>query len=88
MEEKKIPYYTIVAKAKKFERILGRAIVDPNFRKTLFECPADVAKEYEMDEESLAAIKQIDRSSIEKLAKSLETRITKDAAVIIFCGSA
>lgn len=88
MEEKKIPYHTLKAKVEKIERILGKAIVDPNFRKTLFECPSDVAKQYELDEESLKAIKQIDRGSIEKLAKGLEARITKDAAVIICCGAA
>ncbi len=87
MEEKKIPYHTLKAKVEKIERILGKAIVDPEFRKVLFECPSKVAKQYELDEETLHMIEHLDRRSIEKLAKSLEARITKDAAVIIFCGS-
>lgn len=87
MAEKKVPYHTLKVRVEKIERILGRAIVDSDFRKTLFECPSDVAKEYELDEESLQVIKQIDKRSIERLGRSLEARITKDAAVIIFCAS-
>jgi hypothetical protein len=75
----------LAKRAGKIERLLGRAIVDADFRATLFDRPGDIAEEYELDEVSIEGLKQIDRNLVNKLAISFEGRIMKEASDIIFC---
>ena len=77
--------FMLERRAEKIESLIGKAIVDPDFRETLFERTSDIAKEYELDEDSMEGLKQIDRSLVDNLAKSFEGKIMKEAADIIFC---
>lgn len=70
---------------KNLEIVLGRAIIDGDFRKKLFMCPEKASNEYGLDEKSLDLIKSLDPEEIERLAKSTENEIVKNSAGIIFC---
>jgi hypothetical protein len=69
----------------KLEIVLGKAILDEDFRNQLFDCPEAICKEYGLDERALEIIKSLSREEIEELAKATENEMIKNSAGIIFC---
>jgi hypothetical protein len=59
------------------ERIIGKAVVDSQFREALFADPDRVLGSFELTEEELAALKTIDAETMETLAGTLDERISK-----------
>lgn len=70
---------------KDLERVLGRAIIDEDFRKHLFQYPEKVCRAEGLDEKALEIIKSLDLEEFEKLAKSTENEMVKNSAGIILC---
>jgi hypothetical protein len=69
------------------EAIIGRAILDPAFRATLFKSPEKVKAEYNLTPQELAALKRIKPAHIETFADTLQAKLLKSAANTIFCAA-
>jgi hypothetical protein len=67
------------------EAIVGRAILDPAFRKMLFKSPEKVRAEYDLTPQELAALKRIKPAHLETFADTLQAKLLKSASVTIFC---
>jgi hypothetical protein len=52
--------------------ILGHAVIDPTFRKKVFEEPDKLAKEYNLSPQDTEALKNIDRAKIEGAASQVK----------------
>jgi hypothetical protein len=50
------------------ERVVGRAVLDSEFREALFADPDEVLADYELTEEEVAALKAIDFETMESFA--------------------
>jgi hypothetical protein len=61
------------------QMIIGRAATDPEFRKLLIEDAAQACEGYDLDEEELAALEELDGESLEAFVGTLPSRITKGA---------
>lgn len=83
--EEKASLGTIDEIPTRVQTVLGRAIVDEEFRDTLFDRLDIVAKEYELSEIDLRIVKNVNMEEIEELAEALNSKIIKAAAAIIFC---
>ena len=59
------------------ESILGRAILDSEFRAALFADPGEALAGYELTEMEVAALKAIDVETLESFAGTLDERISK-----------
>jgi len=61
------------------ERLIGKAIIEPDFLRMLLEDPEGAAKSagITLDEEEIAAIKQVSREQAMKFAEEFESRIVK-----------
>ncbi|MGD8474849.1 MAG: Franean1_4349 family RiPP, partial [Anaerolineae bacterium] len=59
------------------EKIVGRAVLDSQFREALFADPDEVLGEYELTQEEVAALKAIDFETMESFAGTLDDRISK-----------
>jgi len=57
--------------------IIGRAVMDPKFRKLLFSDPDAALEEYDLTDEETDALKQIKREDLEDFGGKLDDRITK-----------
>ncbi len=69
------------------EAIVGRAILDPEFREVLLRAPERVQEEYNLADEEVEALRQIRPSHLETFADTLKASLLKAAAVTIFCAS-
>ena len=83
---KPIPLYKLTKLEKSLEVIIGRAIIDENFAKVLFEDPDKIAAKFELDDLGREALKQFPKEEVKKFAESFKGRLLKDSALIIFCG--
>jgi hypothetical protein len=63
-----------------FERIIGRAAIDPQFRRRMIEDPEVAFEEYDLTAEQLSALKTISADALEKFAHQLMESIGKDLA--------
>jgi len=59
------------------QTIIGRAVVDVQFRESLFTDPDQVLAGFELTEEEVAALKAIDAVAVESFAGALDERISK-----------
>jgi hypothetical protein len=59
------------------ESIIGRAVVDSEFREVLFADPDRALAGYDLLEAEVAALKAIDAEAMESFAGSLDERISK-----------
>lgn len=59
------------------EAIIGKAVLDGQFREALFAEPEEVLAEYDLAEEEVAALRAIDFETMESFAGTLDERISK-----------
>ena len=59
------------------EAIIGKAVVDSQFRTALFANPDQVLAGYDLTEEEIASLKAIDFETMESFAGTLDERISK-----------
>lgn len=59
------------------EAIVGKAVLDSQFREALFANPEKVLAEYDLSEEEVAALRAIDFETMESFAGTLDERISK-----------
>jgi hypothetical protein len=65
------------------EAIVGKAVMDDEFRESLFANPDEVLSEYELTEEEVASLQAIDFETMESFAGTLDERISKSAFAMI-----
>lgn len=71
----------------KIMQTLGKAMLDTAFQEKLFANPGEVGKKLGLNDSGIELIKKMDRKAFAEFTKNLDTRLTKDAAIIIFCAS-
>jgi hypothetical protein len=59
------------------QAVIGKAVLDSEFREALFADPDQALEGYELTEEEVAALKAIDAETMESFAGSLDERISK-----------
>jgi hypothetical protein len=59
------------------ESVVGRAVLDGEFREALFASPEETLAGYNLAEDEVAALKGIDAETMETLAGTLNERISK-----------
>jgi len=59
------------------EAIIGKAVLESDFREALFANPDEVLGGYELTEEEMVALKAIDAETLESFAGTLDERISK-----------
>jgi len=59
------------------EAVIGKAVLDGEFREALFANPEEMLAGYDLNEEEVAALKSIDSETMETLAGTLDERISK-----------
>jgi hypothetical protein len=59
------------------EAIIGKAVLDSQFREALFANPEEALAEYDLTEEEIAALRAIDFETMESFAGTLDERISK-----------
>ena len=69
------------------EAIIGKAILDPKFRRTLFKSPEKIRREYDLTPKEVAALKTIKPNYLETFAAVLQTKLLKSASNTIFCAA-
>lgn len=84
--EKEISYKGEITHVK-VEQILGKAMVDAEFREKLLRNPEMIGKELGLNKSSTELIKSIDRKAFEEFERKLNSSLIKDAATVIFCAS-
>lgn len=60
-----------------FEKIIGRAATDAQFRKKILEDPEIALAEYNLTKEQITAVRAIPIDALEKLAESIGESFTK-----------
>lgn len=71
----------------KIAQTLGKAMLDPEFQKMLFSDPERVGKKLGLNESGIEMIKKMDRNIFAEFSRALDSKLMKDAAVIIFCAA-
>jgi hypothetical protein len=74
-------------KSNVLEAIIGKAILDPTFRRTLFRNPEKVRKEFNLTAKEVTALKTIKQEHLEDFAEVLQTKLLKSASSTIFCAA-
>ena len=64
------------------ESVIGRAVLDGEFRESLFAEPDEALAGYELAEEEAAGLKSIDAETMEALAGTLDERISKSTVTM------
>ncbi len=59
------------------ESVIGKAVLDSEFREALFASPEEALAGYDLTEEEVAGLKTIDAETMETLAGTLDERISK-----------
>jgi hypothetical protein len=59
------------------QTIVGRAILEPEYRTLLFSDPTKALEGYDLTEEETQALKSMDKGKVDLLANDLEERISK-----------
>lgn len=62
------------------QAIIGRAVLDQEFRKALIDNAAKACQGYDLTEEELEALEELDGESFETFAGKLPPRISKRGA--------
>jgi hypothetical protein len=63
--------------AESVEQIIGKAIVDGEYRELLFSDPNKALEGYELTEEESAALRGIEREKLDEVATEIEERISR-----------
>lgn len=63
--------------AEEVKQIIGRAVVDADYRELLFSDPDEALEEYELTDEESSALKEIEREKFDAVAGELEERISR-----------
>jgi hypothetical protein len=71
---------------KAVEAIIGKAVLDMEFREALFADPDNTLEGYDLTEEEVAGLKVIDSETMESLAGTLDERISKFGSHLVFWG--
>ncbi len=58
-------------------QVIGRAVVDAQFRKFLFDNPTAALAQYDLSTEERGALSALDQGQLEAFAGQLDERITK-----------
>jgi hypothetical protein len=66
--------------------VIGKAVADSRFREELFANPDQALSGFELTEEEIAALKNIDAETMESFAGTLDERISKAFAIGIYAG--
>jgi hypothetical protein len=61
------------------EAIIGKAVLDAEFREALLANPDEALAGYDLTEEELAGLKELDAESLNAMAGSLDERVSKFA---------
>ncbi|MBO9312609.1 MAG: Franean1_4349 family RiPP [Chloroflexus sp.] len=61
------------------EQIIGRAVVDPEFREKLIADARAACAGYDLTEEELEALERLDAESLKAFAGTLDPRLSKSA---------
>jgi hypothetical protein len=69
------------------QAIIGKAVLDSEFREALFADPDQALVGYELTEVEVAALKAIDAETMESFAGTLDERISKAMIAAGFGGS-
>ncbi|MBN1873527.1 MAG: Franean1_4349 family RiPP [Anaerolineae bacterium] len=64
--------------------IIGRAVMDSEFRKWLFSDPAQALVEYDLTMEEVASLITLDAESMETFVGSLDERVSKSILGIFY----
>jgi hypothetical protein len=64
------------------ERVIGRAATDNVFRQALIDNAREACKEYDLTEEELDALAQLDSQSLSAFVGTLDKRISKTDAFL------
>jgi hypothetical protein len=59
------------------QQIVGRAVLDPNFREELFTNPDSAIKPYNLSKDEIQFLKNFNRVKLDDLAKDVEGVISK-----------
>ena len=68
------------------EAIIGKAVLDGEFRGALFADPEEVLAEYDLTEEEVAGLRAIDFETMESFAGTLDERISKMKLMLFLDG--
>lgn len=60
-------------------QIIGRAVVDAEFRELLFSNPSQALQGYSLTDDEVDALKNLKQEDLEDFATKLDSRITKRA---------
>jgi hypothetical protein len=64
------------------QEVIGMAIVDPDFRRSLLEKPGRAVAEFDLTSEEAAALMSIQASSFQGFATQLHNWIERDAVTV------
>jgi hypothetical protein len=59
------------------EAVVGKAVLDSEFRQVLFANPEEALAGYELTEQEIAALKSFDAETIDSFADTLDEHISK-----------
>jgi hypothetical protein len=59
------------------QNIVGKAVLDSSFRKSLLENPEGLLSEYDLTDEERQALSGLDSEKLEVFSESLDDRLTK-----------
>ena len=68
------------------EAIIGKAVLDGEFREALFANPEEVLAGYDLTEEEVAGLRAIDFETMESFAGTLDERISKMKLLLFIDG--
>lgn len=60
-------------------QIIGRAVIDAEFRETLFSNPEQALEDYNLTDDEKEALKNLKQEDLEDFSTKLDSRITKRA---------
>jgi hypothetical protein len=60
-------------------QIIGRAVVDAEFRESLFSNPDQALESYDLTHDEVEALKNLQQEDLEDFSTKLDSRITKRA---------
>jgi hypothetical protein len=71
----------------KIMQTLGKAMLDTAFQEKLFKNPGEVGKKLGLNDSGIELIKKMDKNAFTEFTRNLDAKLSKDAAIIIFCAS-
>ncbi len=61
------------------QQVIGRAVIDSEFRQLLIANAREACSDYDLSEEELAALEALDSASLQSFVGSLDPRLSKSA---------